>query len=219
MITSSPSPIDFIQKHSLSIRLWHWITYLTLSASLVTVLLGSTLFKTKDNVAMIQEQMQQKGVMVTKDQARAVAHEYSDKMWDAHKIIGFVLSGLFLLRLFIEMGQPTEEKISVKIKKALAFQSNQLAENNEKKHYLLVKRVYILFYSALFVMALTGLGLAFEDAPFLKDIQRPIKSIHGFVQYIIYGFILFHIVGVILAETGKHRGIVSGMISGAKTDE
>jgi Ni/Fe-hydrogenase 1 B-type cytochrome subunit len=210
------SAIDISQKHSLSIRVWHWVTYLALTASLVTVLLGSTLFKTKSNIAMVQEQLQQRGATVTKDQARGVAHEYSDKIWDTHKIIGYIISFLLLSRIIIEIAQPREEKLRIRIKNALGFRSANQVEKMERQHYLLVKRGYLFFYTAILVMAITGLGLAFEDAPYLKDIQKPIKSVHSFVQYCIYAYILFHIVGVILAETGKYKGIVSRMINNGK---
>jgi Ni/Fe-hydrogenase 1 B-type cytochrome subunit len=210
------SAIDISQKHSLSIRVWHWVTYLALTASLVTVLLGSTLFKTKSNIAMVQEQLQQRGATVTKDQARGVAHEYSDKIWDTHKIIGYIISFLLLSRIIIEIAQPREEKLRIRIKNALGFRSANQVEKMERQHYLLVKRGYLFFYTAILVMAITGLGLAFEDAPYLKDIQKPIKSVHSFAQYCIYAYILFHIVGVILAETGKYKGIVSRMINNGK---
>lgn len=206
------SVVSFFDKHSLSIRIWHWVTYLALTASLITVLLASTLFKTSNNVSMVQDQLQHRGATITKDQARGVAHEYSDKLWDTHKIIGYVLSFLLLSRLVIEIAQPSDEKMKNKLRTALGFQAGNKSEKYERGHYLMVKGGYLIFYLAILVMALTGLGLAFEDAPYLKDIQNPLRSVHSFLQYFIYGYILFHIVGVILAETGAYRGIVSRMI-------
>lgn len=207
---------SFNERHSLSIRIWHWVTYLALTASLITVLLGSTLFKTKNNIAMVKDELEQKGASVTNDQARAVAHEYSDKLWDAHKIIGYVICFLLLSRLIVEIAQPNEEKLKVKIRNAVRFRSKSLEELKEQSHYLIVKRAYLIFYLAILTMAITGLGLAFEDASYLKDIQKPIKSVHSFVQYFIYAFILFHIIGVIRAETGRYKGIISRMIHNKK---
>ncbi len=37
-----------------------------------------------------------------------------------------------------------------------------------------------------------------------------------FIQYLIYAFIFFHLVGVITANIGKYKGMVSGMINGTK---
>ena len=213
--TSYPG-ITFNAPHSLSIRIWHWLTYLTLTASLTCVLLGSTLFKTKDNIAMVQGLLQEKGATVTKDQAGNVAHEYSDKMWNWHKFLGYGLCFLLLSRAVIEVAQPTEEKLKVKIKRALGFAPISEEDKKDKKHYIWVKRGYLLFYLGLFIMALTGLGLAFEDVPLLKDWNKRITTIHSFVQYFIYAYILFHLIGVIITDSGKNKGIVSGMIHGGK---
>jgi cytochrome b len=79
-----------------------------------------------------------------------------------------------------------------------------------------VKRTYLVFYLLILTMALTGLGLAFEDNPLLKAWHGSIKQIHSFVQYLIYGFILIHLVGVIWTDGNRHNGLVSGMIHGKK---
>jgi Ni/Fe-hydrogenase 1 B-type cytochrome subunit len=212
-VDTRPSFNDF---HSLAIRIWHWTFFVILTASLVCVLFGSTAFKTTDNIALVQDQLKQKGAIVTKDQARAVAHEYSDKLWNLHKYFGYVLCGLLLSRIIIEIAQPSEENFKVKIKKTLGFKPVIQEEISEKRHYLQVKTVYLIFYLLILTMALTGLGLAFEDAPILKDIQKPIKNVHGFVQYFIYGFILLHLIGVISADLGKYNGLISGMVHGKK---
>jgi Ni/Fe-hydrogenase 1 B-type cytochrome subunit len=191
---------NFIEPHSLSIRIWHWTFFLVLVASLVTVLFGSTVFRTRDNIATVQESLQEKGAKVSKDQARAVAHDFSDKLWDLHKWIGFILCALLLSRLIIEITQPGEEKLKNKIKRAAVFSTGI--------------RGYLLFYLLILIMALTGLGLAFEDIPWLKGWHKGIVQIHSFVQYLIYSFIFLHLVGVVRADLGKHRGIVSGMIHG-----
>jgi Ni,Fe-hydrogenase I cytochrome b subunit len=48
----------------------------------------------------------------------------------------------------------------------------------------------------------------------LKSIHGAAKSIHEFTQYLIYFFILFHLIGVIRTDSGKNKGLVSGMING-----
>jgi Ni/Fe-hydrogenase 1 B-type cytochrome subunit len=206
----------FNDFHSLAIRIWHWTFFVVLTASLVCVLFGSTAFKTKDNIALVQNQLKEKGAIVTKDQARAVAHEYSDKLWNLHKYFGYVLCGLLLCRIIIEIAQPSDENFKVKIKRTLGFKPVIEEEKTERRHYLRVKTVYLIFYLLILTQALTGLGLAFEDSPILKDIQKPIKNVHAFVQYFIYGFILIHLIGVINADIGKYNGLISGMVHGKK---
>ena len=207
----------FREPHSLAIRIWHWIFFVFLTASLATVLLASTVFRTRNTIGLVQQQLQEKGAIVSEDQARAVAHAYSDKLWDLHTYLGYVLVGLLLSRIVIEITQPGDEKLRNKLKKAAGFPVADALGERERQHYLWVKRGYVLFYVLIGVMALTGLGLAFEDAPVLKEWHRGIKQVHALGQYFIYGFIVIHLAGVVRADWGKHKGLVSGMIHGKGT--
>jgi Ni/Fe-hydrogenase 1 B-type cytochrome subunit len=202
------------QKNSLAIRIWHWLTFLGFTASLITVLLGSTLFKTKKNISTVIDEVARKGGTVTQDQAWSVAHAYSDKLWDTHKIIGYVLCFLLLSRLLIEFSQNKEEKLKTRIQTALSFHPVNETAIRERNHYLLVKRGYLVFYVLFLCMGLTGLVLAFEDLEFLKPIHKTASSLHSFFQWGIYGYILLHLIGVIRADLYKNKGIVSGMING-----
>ena len=92
----------FHEKHSAAIRVWHWALFLTISASLLTVLLASTVFRTRNTIALVQGELQGKGAVVSSDQARAVAHAYSDKVWDIHKWAGFIICGLLFARIIID---------------------------------------------------------------------------------------------------------------------
>src|SRR3954471_16279246 len=118
----SPPPL-FKERVPLAIRVWHWITFITITASLVMVLLASTVFTIKGNAPMVQEQVQQKGGTVSPEQARAVAHEYSDKLWMLHKYIGYVLCFLLLSRIALELSFSQEKTLAGKIKRATAFSS------------------------------------------------------------------------------------------------
>jgi len=98
------------QRNSLAIRVWHWLTVLGFLASITTVILGSTLFKVKENIPVVMESVVERGGQITHDQARNVAHMYSDKIWDTHKIIGFILCFLLVSRMIIEGVQRKDEK-------------------------------------------------------------------------------------------------------------
>lgn len=213
--TLSKSP--FYSQHSLLLRIWHWLTFLFIMGSIVTVLVNSTVLSPRENIKLVQEQLQRKGVTVTDEQAFAVSHEYEDKMWDVHKLIGFGLAALFLFRILIETVVPSEERIINKFRKAKEIQRRNDNNKTEYTHYLRVRLTYSIFFLLLFCMILTGLGMAFgRDLGFSRDIFRSIKNFHAFIQYLIYAFIVVHLVGVILAENGKLKGIVSGMINGNK---
>ena len=216
MITSTtkPTPHYFQTAKPVSIRLWHWLTFLFFTASITTVIFGSTLFKTANNISLVQEQVQEKGGNVTKDQARSVAHEFSDKLWMIHKYIGFGLSFLIFSRIIIEVRLSKEKKLLPKIRSALGYP----AGTPEKKHFLFVQSSYAVFYILFITMATTGLVLAFEDIEWLKPVHNIAKETHSIVQWGLYTYFVIHIAGVIRADLTKYNGIVSRMINGKENN-
>jgi len=200
----------FTETRPASIRIWHWLVFLFFTASVSTVIFGSTLYSTRDNISLVQEQVQQKGGTVTKDQAWGVAHEFSDKLWMLHKYIGFGLSFLLLWRIVAEVSISKDKKLRTRIRKALSYPDT----TPDRKHYLLVEYGYVAFYILFTLMALTGLVLAFEDVEFLKPVHKVSGNIHSIVQWGLYAYILIHIIGVIRADVTKYGGIVSRMING-----
>ena len=210
-LESSP----FLHHHSASLRIWHWLTFLFITGSIITVLINSTLLSPRDNIKLVQEQLLKKGVTVTDDQAFAVSHEYEDKIWNVHKIIGYGLSFLLLARIVIEFTLSKEERMRSRLKKALILSKQKVENAAEYKHYIRVKQTYLLFFIFIFLIAITGLGMAFgRDLGFNREIHGVLKNIHAFIQYLMYAFIVIHLAGVIIAENGKIKGIVSGMING-----
>ena len=214
-VNSDSGSSYFIQKHSMMIRIWHWLTFIIISGSIVTVLLTSTLFNQRKNIIMVQDQLKEKGLIVSEDQAFAITREYEDKLWGVHKLLGYGLVFLLLSRILIELVQPGEEKIRSRFKSALGLYKLNDGEKKEYRHYLRVKTGYILFYILLFCMVLTGFGLAFgRDLGFSRELHGTIKEIHSFWQYFMYAFILVHLCRVLIADNTSSRGIVSGMING-----
>jgi Ni/Fe-hydrogenase 1 B-type cytochrome subunit len=204
----------FNGMHSVAIRVWHWMSAAVIFGSIITVVLASTLFRTRNTISLVHDELQGKGAVVSQDQARAVAHAFNDLLWDLHKYIGFGLCALVLFRIGIEVMASPEKKLWVQLKKALWVKPADKEGKLEQQHYIQVKWIYVVFYAALILMALTGLGLAFEDVPFFKTYHGSIKQLHALLQWVIYGFIVMHITGVILADLGKYKGLVSGMIHG-----
>jgi Ni/Fe-hydrogenase 1 B-type cytochrome subunit len=213
--TSTIPPSLFSQqRYSAALRLWHWASFIVMSASLITVLLASTVFKTKPNVPVVVEQVQSKGGQVTNEQAWAVAHEFNDKFWELHKWLGVGLCVLLLVRLILVFTQPGEENLMGKLKMAKLLPAAGGEAAADRLHFIRVKQSYLAFYVLLGIMGLTGLVLAFEDVEMLKPIHQASKQIHSFSQYLMYFFILIHLGGVIRADLGRNRGMVSSMING-----
>ena len=207
------SPVLFNQTKPAIIRIWHWLAFLFFAATVTTVILASTLFKARNNIDMVQAMVKEKGGIITPDQAKNVAHEYNDKLWNLHKYIGFGLAFLMLWRIVAEVVVAKNKKMSSRIKVALGYTD----ATHDKKHYLMVQCSYLIFYLLFLTMATTGLILAFEDVELLKPLQGVAKNIHSIVQWGLYGFMIFHIVGVIIADCGEHGGIVSRMINGKES--
>jgi len=215
ILSSNMQSSLFIQQHSAPLRIWHWLTFLFITTSIITVLISSTLLSPRDNVKLIQEQLERKGVTVTPDQAFAISHEYEDKMWDVHKLAGYGLALLLLARIAIEFTQPEEEKLVNRLKKVKELRAKSDSNKAECDHYLRVKMAYTIFFLILLGLVLTGLGMAFgRNFGFSREIFRGMKNIHAFLQYLMYAFVLIHLAGVIISENGKNKGLVSGMING-----
>ncbi len=205
-----------IRKYSLPLRLWHWLNAIVITGSLLTVLLNSTFLSSKDNTDFIKTRLQSKGATITSDQAKSVAHGLSNKVWEFHTYLGYTLAGLLLLRLLLEFFQLADQRLMRKIK--VAYRQYYVIKKQRElaMHEFLVKSLYGLFYLMITVMAVTGLCLAFEDDyPVLKSMHF-IRQIHGFTMYLIIGFIVLHIGGVLLAERKEQKGIVSDMINGGQ---
>lgn len=205
-----------IKKNSSSLRLWHWLNAIVITGSLLTVLLNSTLLKTKNNSVAIKANLAHSGVTVTDAQAHSVAHELSDKVWIIHTYFGYTLAALLLFRLLLEFFQFADQKFIRKLKSA--YNQYQITKKHRElaRHEFWVKTIYVVFYLMLITMALTGLCLAFEDdVPLLKSIHA-FRQIHAFTMYLILAFIVVHIVGVLLAERKDSPGIVSDMINGGR---
>lgn len=209
------APSFFIQEHSMMIRIWHWLTFIVISGIIITVLINSTIMNQRMNAGMVQEQLKSKGATVTEEQAFSVSREYEDKFWGIHKLLGYSLAFLLFSRIIIEITQPGEEKISSRFKSALGLYRLNNGERKVYRHYLGVKTGYLIFYILVVCMALTGLGLAFgRDLGFTRELSGTIREIHSFGQYLMYGFVILHLGGVMAGENRGIRGIVSGMING-----
>lgn len=214
-IESVTESSHFIQKHSALIRIWHWLTFIILSAVMITVLLNSTIMNQRKNAVMVQDLLKEKGVSVTSDQAFAVSREFEDIMWNLHKQLGYGLVFLFIARIMIEFVVPGEERVYSRVRYAMGLYKQNERKKSEYRHYIFVKRGYLLFYLLLFIMIITGLGLALgREVSFLGKAHRTIKEVHGICQMFIYVFVLLHLFGVIINENSNAKAIVSGMING-----
>lgn len=207
------------KKNSGLIRFWHWSNVLVICGSLITVLINSTLFDS-GNSAVVLESLVNGGGEANAQQAREVLHSFEDQVWDFHIYFGYALAALLALRILAELMQPKHKRAFSKLKSAYQDYYLKPKERRLASENLFTKALYLLFYLLLILMAITGLSIAFKNEIGLsKDLSHQLKEIHGFVMYLIIGFIIIHIVGVYLAENKERKGIVSEMINGGEEDK
>jgi len=203
------------KKYTLPVRIWHWASVVAISGSLITVLINATITDKSGLILLIRSELSKGGTNIDDKQAKAVAHAIRDNVWDGHTIFGYFLAGLLFARAIMEFFQPADKKLSSKIRSAYNTFHIVRKAREAAFHELSVKILYGFAYVVLFILAISGLLLAFKDSlPTLKPLMHDIKEIHGFCMYIMIGFIVLHIIGVVVAESKKNRGIVSDMING-----
>jgi cytochrome b len=178
------------------------------------VLFASTLFTTKGNVDMVISDGHRRGVELTVKQAQTISHGFGEKLWVLHTWLGYGIAFLLLSRMVVEVVISKEERLRRRIKNALMFKTSNNVQKQDRLHYLFVKYVYLVFYLMILIMALTGLGLAFEDLPIFDKYHGPIKEVHEFTQWGIYAYIALHLGGVVWTDLTKHHGLISRMIHG-----
>jgi Ni/Fe-hydrogenase 1 B-type cytochrome subunit len=207
-IIAGTAPSHFMQKHSVQIRIWHWLFFFLISSSMITILLVSTFLKPQQSSGVLQG---------LSNQANQIAFQYEERMLTIHKLIGFGLAFLLLSRILIEITHSAEEKISTRIRNAIGLYKKKDENKIDYRHYIAVKLSYTLFYILISIMAITGIGLALgRQVPFLGQLHQSIITVHRFVQYFIYAFVFIHLSGLVIADNSNAKGIISGMINGNK---
>jgi Ni/Fe-hydrogenase 1 B-type cytochrome subunit len=191
----------FRKKQSLSLRIWHWLNALVVTFLLLSVLLRDTIFDVNKNKFLILEHAKSTGQNLTSEQASGFAKVILNHFWEWHPIIGFVAIALLGFRTIIFF---INRKNAVKL-------------IGEKKplHYKIVQWSYKLFYLLLALMGLTGVLMYRDDFFHLSnDRVHTIQDVHETIMWFIIAFIVAHITGVVKAEYGEDKGIVSDMING-----
>ena len=213
---NNPNNPIIVKKNSTLIRFWHWNSALVVIGSLLTVLINTTLFD-RGNYAVVLKSLVIGGGEANEQQAKEVLLGFEDQIWDIHIYFGYALAALLILRLIVEFMLPNEKRIFNKVRIAYLayFQKNKARRITRPD--LLAKSLYMIFYLLLILMVCTGLTIAFEnEIGISKNISHQIKEVHGFIMYLIFGFIVIHILGVVLAENNQGKGIVSDMINGGE---
>jgi cytochrome b561 len=182
-------------------RIMHWAIATCMILMLITIFLRLT-WMNKDNMAgIIKTYLSTTDQSLSQDQLIVLAKQIRKPMWNWHIYIGYVLVGLYCIRLALPFfGQM---KFSNPFNKQLTLK--------EKFRYW----VYLVFYGCVAVSLTTGLIIEFGP----KNLKKSMEEIHVLSIYYLLAFICIHIGGVLIGEFTDQQGIVSKIISGTKKTE
>jgi cytochrome b len=209
--------VSFNERHSRGIRLWHWATVLAMSFQLLTAFTAKFLFNNIQLSRQLNEQLQKYDVHLSGEKVWDTTRVLKETIWTTHIVFGYILAGLLLFRIVVEIFQPHEEKFAQRMKNAVFGTKNKQSAKTSR-HYLLVKIIYLLAYILIATLSVTGVWMSLKrhtSLYFTEQFHR-VKEIHEMSVNFLLLFMIIHLVGVIRAERGKYRNVVSGMIHGGK---
>lgn len=182
-------------------RIIHWSIALCMILLLCTIFLRLT-WLNKDNLAsIIQNFLSTTDQSLTHDQAIVLAKQIRKPMWNWHIYLGYVLVGLYSIRLMLSFFGAM--KFSSPLNKSLTLK--------EKFQFW----VYLLFYFCVAISLITGLIIVLGP----KNLKDTMEEIHLLSIYYLLPFIFLHLGGVFLAELTNQKGIISKIISGTKNEK
>ena len=186
------------KKFSKLHRILHWTISFVLLFMFLTIFLRQN-WMNKYNVAEIMvKQLSEISIDIADDQAVIIAKKIRQPMWQWHVYVGYLLAGLYLVRilyLFITKG---------------AFKKPFSKETVGKEKMQAV--VYTLFYIFLGGSLITGGLIVFGP----EEYKHSIESIHKLSNFWLMAYLILHLGGVVVGELGSEKGIISKMINGGE---
>lgn len=182
-------------------RIMHWSIAFCMIILLITIFLRLT-WMNKENVAnIIQGFLAASDKSFSREELIVLAKQIRKPMWNWHIYVGYILTGLFFIRLALpffgkmKFANPFNKQLSLKVK----FQY----------------WVYLFFYACVAISLITGLTIEFGP----KNMKNFMEEIHVLSLYYLIPFLIIHAGGVLMAEFTTHSGIISNMVSGRKQAE
>ncbi|GAC1594901.1 MAG: hypothetical protein NVS3B25_18130 [Hymenobacter sp.] len=198
------------------LRVWHWGNALLVSGQLLTILFLEVIVDARSAVPEFLQRLSRDHMTLTVKQANSFAHIIGDRIWQWHIYIGLTLAAFWLLRVVLELRGPSAMRFSARLLEvARRYRLAPAVDKGAAGKVLFAKSTYALFYAFLTVMVITGLALTWADnVAFLGSIEHPVKEVHNVTMYLIIGFFVVHVVGVVWAELTKDHGLISRMVGG-----
>ena len=200
-LSNIKSNIMETRNYSKVYRILHWLIAFSFILLLITIFLRKTWMEKNHVAEIIQAFLADKGYpALPEDDAILLAKKIRKPMWDWHIYLGYVLTGLYCIRLavpfFGEMKFSSPFKAGLDMKTKFQFW------------------VYLVFYACTAVSLITGLIIEFGP----KEYKKPMEEIHELSLYYLLGFMILHFSGIVIAELTSDKGLVSRIISGSKKE-
>ena len=200
-LSNIKSNIMETRNYSKVYRILHWLIAFSFIFLLITIFLRKTWMEKNHVAEIIQAFLADKSYpALPEDDAILLAKKIRKPMWDWHIYLGYVLTGLYCIRLavpfFGEMKFSSPFKAGLDMKTKFQFW------------------VYLVFYVCTAVSLITGLIIEFGP----KEYKKPMEEIHELSLYYLLGFMILHFGGILIAELTSDKGLVSRIISGSKKE-
>lgn len=190
------------RNYSKIFRILHWSIAIAFLLLLLTIFLRKTWMEKSHVAEIIQTYLTENNYeTLPQDDAIVLAKKIRKPMWDWHIYLGYVLVGLYCIRLALPFFG--EMKFTSPFQKDL--------DAKTKFQYW----TYLIFYVFTGISLITGLII--EWGP--KTYKKPMEEIHELSIYYLLAFIVIHFGGVLVAELGSQKGIISKIISGNEKSE
>jgi cytochrome b561 len=184
------------QEFPLVHRLIHWGLAFAMLVMLLTIFLRLGWMEKNHMAAIIQQGLAKISVTIDSKQAVSIAKMIRGEMFQWHIYFGYAV-GVFLSARFIYMAKCGLHYLSP---------FNPLASMQQKMQAW----VYWLFYLGVTASIMTGLLLKFGP----ESIEELAETVHKLALWYFIPFIVLHLAGIVFAEAGHDKGIVSKMIGG-----
>ena len=181
------------KEFDLTHRVLHWALAFGFLFIMLTVFLRLSWMEKNHVAAILSDGLAAFDITISNDQAIKIAKQIRKPMFDWHITMGYVVTGIFILRMLYNFTRKKKKRI-VSFKEK--FQNG----------------IYKIFYALLGITLITGLLMEFGPESF-KDIT---EDIHVLTLYYAVAFLVLHLAGIVLGENTDKKGIVSKMIGGGR---
>lgn len=189
------------EEYPVIYRILHWSIAICFILLLITIFLRMNWMSQNHIADTIRKFLQSKNQSLSDDELKMLARQIRKPMWDWHFYLGYVLTGLFAVRLILpvfgimKFSNPFKKEIGLK----------------ERFQYL----IYWVFYVFVTISLVTGLMIEFGPV----TLKHSMAAIHVLSIYYLVAYIIIHLLGVLIAELTDQPGIISRTISERKPRE